>query len=321
MARTVPVNIYLGTLTTDRMRGIAFIGASALLLLAACKKDPDISTGNVAPYYNGVPTVVVQNYVNRLFIDLIGREPLDVEMSAETSALESAKLSTDQRIALVNKLMTNTDYIAGDSSYKQAYYQRQYELFKARCLEGASDAIFDQYIGMAQQAAFADSLAGDSVGYQLAKHEVDKLKAVKYVRIEYRNGIIDIREVFRRMLYNQVYDQINMNTFNFVNASFDDLYMRYPTASEFTTAYDMVDTNTPVVLFGQPGQNKADYVTIVTHNNEFHEDMIRWCYHTFLGRDATTYETYQALGDFIATRDLQRVERNILIGNEYANFP
>ena len=53
-ARTVALNIYLGTLTTDRMRGIAFIGATFLLLLAGCKKDPDISSGNVAPM-NAIP--------------------------------------------------------------------------------------------------------------------------------------------------------------------------------------------------------------------------------------------------------------------------
>lgn len=293
----------------------------ALLLSLACNKEPETITGNVAPYYEGVPTVVVEYYVNRLFIDLLGREPLDVEMSAEVSALESAALSFDARRVLVNKLMNNTDYIAGDSSYKHAYYQRQYELYKARCLEGASDATIDFYIGLAQFAATSDSAAGDSAGYQQALHEVNKLKAVKSSRIEYREGQIDIREVFARMLYNQVYDQINMNTFNFVNATFDDLFTRFPTEAEFDVAYNMVESSTPGILFGQPGQNKEDYVDILAGTLEFREGMIRWCYRTFLARDASSYEVYQAMADFSSTLDLQRVQRDILVSDEYANFP
>lgn len=295
--------------------------AGLVLLLASCKKEPETITGNVAPYYEGVPTVVVEYYVNRLFIDLIGREPLDVEMSAAVDALESAGLSFDARRALVHKLMTNTDFIAGDSSYKHAYHQRQYELFKARCLEGASDATLDFYIGLAEFAATSDSAAGDSAGYQQALHEVEKLEKVKRSRIAYREGLIDIREVFARMIYNAVYDQINMNSFNYVNATFDDLFTRFPTDEEFDVAYAMVDANAPGVLFGQAGQNKADYKDILVGALEFKEGLIRWCFRTFLGRDASTYEVYQAMADFNTTLDLRKVQRDILIGDEYANFP
>lgn len=295
--------------------------AGLVLLAASCKKEPETITGNVAPYYEGVPTVVVEYYVNRLFIDLIGREPLDAEMSAEVGALEGATLSFDARRALVHKLMTNTDFIAGDSSYKHAYYQRQYELYKARCLDGASDATIDFYIGLAEFDALSDSLAGDSAGYQQAMQQVQILEDVKNSRIEYREGQIDIREVFARMIYNPVYDEINMNSFNYVNATFDDLFTRFPTDEEFDISYDMVETNTPGILFGQPGQNKADYKDILAGTLEFKEGMIRWCYRTFLARDASTYEVYQAMQDFTTTLDLQKVQRDILIGDEYANFP
>ena len=291
-----------------------------LVLLCGCRKEPELITGNTAPYYDGIPTVVVENYVNRLFIDLIGREPLDAEMSTEVATLEAAALGSDARRALVNKLMTNTDFIAGDSSYKNAYYTRQYELYKARCLEGASDATVDFYIGLEEFAALSDSLAGDSAGYQQHRHEADKLLEVKSSRTEYRDGVIDIREVFARMVYNRVYDQINMNTFNFVNATFDDLYTRFPTTAEFDAAYNMVEYSAPQVLFGMSGQNKADYVDIMVANNEFLEGMVRWSYLTFMGREASTYEIYQAMSHFATGLDLQRVQRDILITDEYANF-
>ena len=61
--------------------------------LVSCKKDGEIIPDNNAPYYDGIPTVVIENYINRLFIDLIGREPLDVEMVSELAALKAAEMS------------------------------------------------------------------------------------------------------------------------------------------------------------------------------------------------------------------------------------
>lgn len=118
--------------------------ATLLVVIASCKKDEFIPDNN-APYYDGIPTVKVQNYVNRLYIDLIGREPLDVEMTADVAALRAASLSMDARQTLILKLQTDTSFIAGDSSYFVAYYLRLYNLFKFRLLEGASDAEIDFY--------------------------------------------------------------------------------------------------------------------------------------------------------------------------------
>ena len=103
--------------------------------LQSCKKDGEIIPGNNAPYYDGIPSVVIENYINRLFIDLLGREPLDVEMAIELAALKAAELNTSARNVLINKLQTDATFIQGDSSYKHAYYIRFYELSKARMLE------------------------------------------------------------------------------------------------------------------------------------------------------------------------------------------
>ena len=52
-----------------------------LVLFASCRKESQrIVPETPVPYYAGIPTVLVENYVNRLFIDLIGREPIDSEM-------------------------------------------------------------------------------------------------------------------------------------------------------------------------------------------------------------------------------------------------
>jgi hypothetical protein len=286
---------------------------------ASCKKG-ELVPDNNAPYYDGVPTVKVQNYVNRLFIDLIGREPLDVEMDAEVATLKSNHLSMESRDALIVKLQTDTNYIPGDSSYFVAYYQRLYNLFKFRLLEGASDADIDFYMGLSENNAFVDSLSGDSLNMQREKQEVARYKKVKAIPFDLRNDSIDIRTVFSRLLYNGVYDQINMNSFNFVRASFNDLFGRYPTQSEFDNSFAMVDANESRIVMGQPGQNKGDFINILVNTYEFKEGMIRWAYKTFMAREATTAEVNDLIQDFNTTLNFPHMQKAILKTDEYANF-
>lgn len=290
------------------------------VLIIACKKETEIVPDNQPPDYNGVATVITENYVNRLFIDLLGREPLDVEMSVEVAALEAAGLSMTSREALVTKLMTSTAYLEDDSSYKNKYYIRQIELYRARCLEGVSDEFIDGAIGTAQQNALADSLAGNTAGANENNLELQRLLALRRAQWDYRDGLIGIDEVMRRMVFNSIYDQINMNSFNFINATFDNLLLRFPTEAEFNAAYTMVDGNAAAVLFTQSGQNKSDYMHIVVNTPEFREGMIRWSYRTFMGREPSTYETYTAMADFQNDHDLQKVQRRILTTDEYANI-
>jgi hypothetical protein len=293
---------------------------ACMVTLAACKKEAELITGNQAPYYDGVPTVLVENYVNRLFIDLLGREPLDVEMQAEVALLESSELSIAARQALVNKLMTSAAFLADDSSYTNKYYTRQYELYKARCLEGISDDGIDGYIGLAEQDALADSLNGNTLALIESNAVLQRLRDLKGSRTQYRDAAISIAEVMRRMVINSIYDEINMNSFNFINATFDNLLLRYPTQAEFDAAYAMVENSQPSVLFGSSGQNKSDYVHILVNTTEFQEGMVRWCYRTFLGRDAETHEVVSSMQHFHTSGDLQRVQVDLFTSNEYANL-
>lgn len=294
----------------------------ALLIMAvasSCKKG-ELVPDNNAPYYDGVPTVKVQNYVNRLYIDLIGREPLDTEMINDVATLRAENLSMESRDLLITKLQTDTNYIAGDSSYFVAYYQRLYNLFKFRLLEGASDAEIDVYMGLSLNNIFSDSLNGDSLGMQRAKLEVAKYQRVKAIPFELRSGVIDIRTAYARLLNNGVYDFINMNSFNFVRASFNDLFGRYPTQNEFDNSFAMVDANESRLVLGQPGQNKGDFINILVNSTEFKEGLIRWAYKTFMARDATTAEVNALMQDFNTTLNFPRMQKEILKTDEYANF-
>ncbi len=304
------------------MKKFLFPLSLILLIVSSCKKDPEviIYTNNNAPYYGAIPKVTLENYINRLFIDLIGREPLDAEMISEENTLRANGLSVISREQLITKLQTNTAYIPGDSSYKYAYYNRFYELSKARVLEAASNAAINERLGEISFAAISDSIAGDSLNFSLDKRQVRNLVETMNCEQNYRTDSIQIKDVFAQMVNNAIYDKINMNSFNFINATFNDLLFRYPTANEFNAAYDMVEHNLPSVLMGMSGQSKGDYIQVLVNSKEFYEGIVRWMYKNLLAREPSTQELYTEMMTFYKDHNLQKLQMRIMGTNEYANF-
>lgn len=273
------------------------------LLLFGCKKETVTLTDNQPPIINNVPAIKIENYVNRIFIDLLGREPLDSEMSTEVALLRAADLSIDAREILIEKLQTDTSFIEGDTSYQRAYYQHIYDLAKTRCLEGASEAEIELFLSTAE-------LTEDSI----------RLLQVYASRTDLQLGNITIEEMFGRMIYNKVYDEINMNTTNFVNATFDNLLWRFPTDAEFLAGFNMVEFYLEQEFFGQLGSNRQDYVDIFINTREMFEGLIIWVYQQTLQRFPTTEETFVLLEDFYTKRDIRAIQKSVMITDEYANF-
>jgi hypothetical protein len=298
-----------------------FFFCCLLIVLFSCKKQEEVVfENNNIPPYSEVPTLLVENYVNRLYIDLIGREPNDVEMSTDVTGLESNDLSVTAREALVDKLMFSTAETPGDSSYTKAYFRKIYEDHKARFLNGSSEADLYEAYGLYQAIAFQDSLNGNMLSYEVNMGVALRVKNVIDSRTQLLTDAISIDEMCRRMCNNTVYDDINMNTFNFINASFDDLFFRFPTESELDQAYAPIDYNGSGVLFGQVINNKNEYLDVLTHSAEFAEGMVRWAYLSLLSREPSSAEIITRLTDFNSGQDIQKVQKKIVISDEYAGF-
>ncbi|MEL6864293.1 MAG: hypothetical protein AAFP19_07740 [Bacteroidota bacterium] len=274
------------------------VGLSSLLGLSACKKETVFVEDNEAPTANHVPRVKIENYVNRLFIDLLGREPIDAELETETQALKDLQLSKEARQALIQKLQSATDFVIGDTSYTQAFHWHLYKLAKARCLEGQSDGTI---------LGFGDAEDGRS-------------QAVVDARRQLQGDSIGIHELFARMVDNGLFDFINMNSFNFVNATFDNLLWRFPSQNEFSAGFAMVEHNQSAGLFGQAGQNKSDFIQIITQSREMFEGLIIWVYQQWLSRPPSSVETAALIDDFYQHRDIKKVLLEVLASDEYAGF-
>lgn len=303
-----------------RMRYSVILIAIVLSVLGCKKPDEQVFTNNTVPTYTGTPTLLVENYVNRLYIDLIGREPNDAEMNGDVQALEAAALSEGARTNLVNKLMNGTEFVPGDTSYAHAYNQKFYNDNKARFLEGAAENIIIGEYFMYRNNAVQDSMNGFMLAYELQMTEANKIKDLYLSKRDLREGTINVVEMCKRMSFNSIYDEINMGSFNYINSCFDNMLYRYPTDAELEMCEPAVESSLGGQLFGIIISNKAEFLNAILLSEEFHEGMIRWVYLSLLSREPTSAEVYTLMNSFMLTKDLKVIQRRILISSEYAGF-
>ena len=150
--------------------------------------------------------------------------------------------------------------------------------------------------------------------------EYNKLNDILKSEKQYRNGSISIIELHRRMIYNSIYDNINMNTFNYINAVFDNLLFRFPTNYEFNECMLMIDDNSTQILMGLSGNCKLDVTTIICNSDEFYEGLVNWSYITFLGREANSTERDKLMNDLIINSDYQKIQRSIMSSDESVSY-
>jgi len=286
---------------------------TALLLLIGCAPDDVRFEENAIPPYDGVPTVVVDAYLTRAYIDLIGREPLPGEMEQDRAALRAGDLGLDARLDLIDRLM------GGDDAYRELHDRKVFDDLSGRFLDGTGQETLIAQMEFQRFLAQQDSLAG-GLAYPFFNLLADRLERVVLSVEGHRAGTIDWREVNRRFCDNSVYDEINMNSFNFVNATFDDLYGRYPTEAEFEQAYAAVEYGSPSVLFGEVVQDKDSYLQVLVADPEFEEGAVRWWAEKLLVRPITGAEMVawrEVAGPDVDVRELQRI---LISSDEYADF-
>lgn len=292
----------------------------AAVVFVSCTESVSI-VGDNDPYSSfNVSDIKIENYINRIYIDIIGREPLDTELVAEVAFLKNSDLSRESREVIIRKLMTDTSYRANEFSYKAAYVQNLYNQAKIRCLEGVSDDEFNRRIGIARFAATKDSLNGNWDSYWKNLNEIRRYNAVIDSRQALYDGLLDFHQIFAFMVDNGVYDVINMNTFNFVRATYDELLFRLPTQQEYDRAFNMIEYNQTEELFGQLGSDKNDYIRILTESTGMIEGMVIWAYQVFLKRPPSPEEVVTHMADYAFTKDIDPVILKILVTDEYANF-
>ena len=286
-----------------------------MVAFSSCKKEETVVvhedlvvTGNNPPPYDGITSVQVANYVNRLYIDLISEPPTEAQLNAHVAALQANDLDAASRTLIVDSLLNTT-----------AYYERYFVQTSSNLLEGISKDLIDEEILTQQFIADFYYQNGDTAFGQIVDYQVALLINLRNADADYQTGAISINQFYSRFIFNGIYDEINMGSENFVVACFENLFKRNPSVNELASGVGMVDAQ-PSILFLQSGDSKLDFVNIVTTTDEFYLGLVLDTYFTLLLRSPNSEEMSQGSIDLTNTGDLTALQRELLISDEYAGF-
>jgi hypothetical protein len=199
------------------------------------------------------------------------------------------------------------------------YFQRLHEVTSSNFLDGVSDQDIQDDIDLYTYVIYLDSLNSDFIDMQALHIELDKLNALMNARWNLKDGTIDINQFYGIYVQNDIYDQINMGTENFVKACFENLLKRSATAGELADGENMVD-GVSATLFLQNGNSKGEFVDIMTHNDEFYQGLVIEYYKTLMLRNPTSDEIAVHAQELKTTGDYKALQKLLVTSKEYAGF-
>ncbi len=264
--------------------------------------------GNEPPPYSGITTVQIQGYVNRMYIDLIGREPTAAEREDATQYLKTHQLSDDAREDILHQLMITNDY-----------FKRFTTIYKSELLDGVTNLDIQGRVALLNSLYDIAVNAGDLTLAQLYLREFDRMITLQNASSNYQNGTISINDFFAALINNPIFDDINMGSENFVNACFEGLLKRLPTETELNAAVSMVDGFSAQLLLTD-GNGKTDFTNILTTVDEFYQGLTIDIYQLLLARLPNSQEMGTGTIELKTTKNYQMLQKKVMKTDEYAGF-
>ena len=276
------------------------------ILATGCKKDEIIIEDNTAPPDSTISTLILENYVAKCYISLLGRDPSETEETNAVELLRSSAMSVASRKQMI-------DVILGDIEYRDKILENN----SVKLLNSPFDTTqiqtqlytYNNILNDPQYAQF----------YDLIVEVIANLETLLDTPEDFRNGTIGMQEMHRRLVTNEVYDQINMGSFNFVLSLFNNFLFRDPTSEEHNAGITMVD-GFVAVLFYETGNSKEECIDIFLNSDDYFEGQVRELYLRYLFREPTSEEeSYHAIR-YRDSGNYDRLQKDILSTDEFAGL-
>lgn len=284
------------------LRGTGYL-LLLILLSFSCKKTEEvIIPDNTAPPDETISNLTVENYVNRAYISVLGRKPDDAEFAQGISTLRSNNLAIEDREQFLEQIYSKTEF-----------NQNLFEVARVNLLDNVDTTdiqdqifVFGLLLNDPQYANIYDFLNA----------EIDRMQAVLDIPADLANGSLDLPGMHRRMVFNYIYDQINMGTQNYVISCFQSFLFRYPTQAELDAAQLMVNGFTSV-FFMSEGESKEDFMDIFFASSDYYEGQVRDVFTRYLYREPDSGEMFTYSEDYKNSGDYQSLLTRILSSDEY----
>ena len=274
----------------------------AILTIFSCTKvEQVIVDGNTHPIDPTIENTVIENYVNKLYISTIGREPTTTEFDADYGTLRASNLSQESREEVIASILT-----------QEEYYNNLFKLESANILNGVDTAMINERYYL-YKYFLMNATGFDSI---YIAYEFERLSVLKQALLELNAEIILSSELHKRMTNNIFFDDINMGTENFVVAMFQNFLLRYPTQAEVENAKLMVNDGNATVFF-QTGSGKDDFINIFFASDEYYTGQTSILFNRYLFRTPTSEESVNYSLDYINSGDYKGLQKRILSTNEF----
>lgn len=275
--------------------------------MSSCKKKDDIVVipGNQPPPDYTIPTIVKENYINKVYISVLGRKPDAVEYNSGMNHINQHNLSLADRTAFLNEVLA-----------KPEYNRKLYEIASVKLINSFDTSAITAQIGV-YQFLLTDSAYAPL--FDIINMEIARLQQLKAVPADLNSGTINIIGMHRRLINNYFYDQINMGTENFVVSTFQHFMERYPTLAELEQGKNMVDGFNAIV-FWQQGNTKDDYMDIILGTSNYFESQVRELFLLYLFREPTSQEMSKYAAEYKQSLDYKKLQKALLSLDEYVGI-
>lgn len=280
-----------------------YIWISTLLILFSCgKNDSILIDGNTPPPDSTIETVILENYVNKLYISLLGREPIANELM-DGLALLGADAPVEDRLSLVSEIQN-----------KEEYYSNLFDSFRQDYLNGIDTMeIHYNFIAVFEELIEFES---EPLLLEVYNEELAKLQALYHISEDLKNNNINTIDAQMICVNNDVYDEINMGSENYVVSLFQNFLHRYPTLAELKASTIMVDGEQSS-CFGVNGDSKSDFNAIFFNHDGYYEGQAMSVYNKLLFRFPDSEEASFLATDFKEHKSYKELQKELLISNEF----
>lgn len=280
--------------------------ALLLLFIASCtKNDDEIIKGNVPPPDYTIDSATMDIYINKVYVNLIGREPIGTEKAEASATLKQHNFSKEDREQFLDNFFIKPEY--NRNLYNIVRIEYLNNLDSAEIEDNI--ALYEYLQGQPEYAAF----------YQAIEEELVRMRAMRNIVPELNSGTLDFKGLLKKCTYNFFYDQINMGAENFVVSTFQNYLFRYPTDSELANGVGMIN-GANGVLFLQTGNSKQEYVDIFFNSDDYYEGQVRYMFVKYLFREPGSAEVSYYANLYKTTGNYKALQKQFFATDEYAGL-
>ena len=292
-------------LTLPNYRLIAFSTMVTIVLaFTACTKE-EVIDGNQPPPDSTISNVTKENYVNRLYISILGRECTPAEFTEAYDILVQGNLSVQSRAQVI-------DIIAA----KPGYYNRLYRIAEENYLN-SSDSLDYQTQIFAYNIILQNQSQQQFWPYVTA--ELARINAWMDAVDDMEAGTLTVAGMHKRAVSNFAYDGINMGSLNYVASLFQNFFYRYPTEAELDAGIKCVD-GFPATVFFQIIDSKEEYTDLFFASDNYYEGQVRDLFTRYLFREPTSAEQTYFGTRYKSNSDYKQLQKDILSLDEYVGL-